>query len=1565
MRCRALALALSLIAPAPALADSPFEVMSVEVQAERELPEACVTFSHPLLRPPTDYGDYVELAPRADHAVLVDRARLCVEGLEHGERYTLALREGLPGEGGRRLEAASFELEVPDRQPSVHFPRPGRVLPYTLGEGLPVRTVNLDEIEIRIIRIHDGNLVQQIRSGMVDQPLNRWAADYLADEHGEEVWRGRLVVRDERNRAVTTALPLDDTVGRLQPGIYAVTATAAIAQPEPWMPFATQWLVASDIGLASFKAENGLVVHSRSLGDGEALDGVRLRLMARNGSELGTAVTDEDGLARFPAGLLRGTGGNRAQAVFAYGEEGDFVDLDLEAPALDLADRGVAGREPPGPLDAFLYTERGIYRPGETVHVTALLRDQRAHAVAGLPLTLRLLRPDGHEGERVVLDDRGEGGHGYAFELPPSAFTGTWSASAHIDPDGPSVGRVDFLVEDFVPPRLELTVEGPDAPLAAGDLVQLDLEARYLYDAPGAGLSGEATLIVQPASDPFPGLAGWRFGLEQEDILPVRLDAVPFGTDEEGRARVELPLDDVLDGTWPLEAVARATVFDIDGRPLTRETTLPVHHQPYLIGIRPGFDGRLPEGASARFEVMALDPDGAPVARERLRFELYEEQHDYVWYEQRGRWDYEVVVRDRPVTGGRLDLGAEAATLELPVTAGRFRLEVLDPGTGVATSVRFSAGWWHEAVAAERPDEVEVTVEDLGDGTARAFVRPPFEAEVLLATADRNLHHTELRRIGTGGAFVELPVAEDDAAGLYVLAMAFAPPGEAGSPLPRRAVGLAWLPRDPAPRLLEVALEHAERAQPQTTETVTLRIDGARPEEPVHVTLAAVDEAVLRITDYRAPDPVAHHLGQRRLGVELRDVYGQLIDPSGVERGRVRVGGDLARMRQVPGLPARTDEVAAIFSGILTVGVDGTVEVPLALPDFSGQLRLMAVAWSTSRIGRGESAMLVRSPVIAELTRPRFLAPGDEAHVTLLLRNLDAPEGTFQARLRAEGATGLDSSVVIDLAPGESLDYPVTLAGVGLGVGRIRLDVRGPEGLELTRSFPLSVRAPHPMVTRRHLSRLEPGRRLTLSPDLVADLHPETASVSLSLGPLPDLDMGGLLAALDRYPYGCAEQITSRALPLLHLGEVADALGITAGAARDARIREVIQRLVSLQTGYGSFGAWSPFEGPDLWLSAYVLDFLERARVAGHHVPRGPTERGLAWMMEEVTRGDHAQARLPGLAYAAYVLARAGTADLATLRYLNDTLWARLPTTLARAHMAAALAIRGDMARARDGVADLDGPRLVLAEMRDYGSGLRDDAAVLAVLGEAGLLDEAELMARGLAVAERLEIEPWLSTQEQAWLLLASHVLLERAGPMRLEVEDGVATRPFRARFDVDALAGRPAMRNLGEASLYQALSLDGVPLEPQPPESRGFTIERRILGIDGEPADLSGLVQNRQLVVLIEGRAEGRGQDDALIVDLLPAGLEIENLRLEGTPELEEYAWLGELSQARFTEFREDRYVAALDLRGDERRFRLAYVVRAVTPGDFTLPATFVESMYAPHRFARGEAGRISVRTR
>ncbi len=569
-------------------------------------------------------------------------------------------------------------------------------------------SVNTARVAAEIFRVGDRNLLSMVRSEDFLAQLGAYKARQFADENGVKIWNGTLDVRNELNRDVITAFPVMEAVGKLEPGVYVMMARPDGLGPsdpdEDYGQRATEWFVVSDLGLTAFSGEDGVHVLVRSLASAGALDKVEIRLIARNNEVLATRQTDADGHVAFDPGLSRGKGGLAPGVVVASDGKGDYGFLDLGNAAFDLTDRGVKGRNPPAGLDAFLYTERGVYRSGETVYLTALLRDVRGVAVAGLPLTIVARRPDGVEYRRAVVNDQGEGGRSFSLPLLSGAARGTWRLQAYADPKGPAIGDTSFLVEDYVPERLELDLKPQQPALRPGEPAQIDLAVRYLYGAPGANLEVSGEYVIQPsAKSGIPGLDGYQVGLQDEDFQNVAGEIEDRGTtDAQGRATMSVDLPDA-NAPKPVEAKIALRVGEAGGRTIERSVVIPIRPKGPVIGVKKLFED-LGQGGLASFDVVFVTPEGRRIARPQTAWSLVRIDKRYQWFNQDGRWGFEPVSTTRKVADGSVDIAADMpARISAQVEWGTYRLDVRGGADGGDTSVAFTVGWSGDATA-ETPD---------------------------------------------------------------------------------------------------------------------------------------------------------------------------------------------------------------------------------------------------------------------------------------------------------------------------------------------------------------------------------------------------------------------------------------------------------------------------------------------------------------------------------------------------------------------------------------------------------------------------------------------------------------------------------------------------------------------------------------------------------------------------------------------------------------------------------------------------------------------------------------------
>ncbi len=1565
-----------------------FEYLRFAVDTQAATPELCLSFSGPL-DPGVDYSPYVAIDETI--SISVSGSQLCLGGLVYGQTQSITLRAGLPSADGRALERdVDTQLSFEDRPPRIGFSGNGIILPRIEADGLAIETVNVDDVEVRIRRVNDRALVfRQIGEGY-SAARGEWywtGGNETPGELGTTVFEGRVGTEGEPNARQVTVLPIADMLGTLQSGAYYVSVRdgKAVDREDRLEPArAARWLIVTDLAFTAYRGQSGLDVVVRSLDTAQPVSGVEVQLVSRANEILASSVSGFDGRVRFDAPLMAGEEGNAPRLITGYGPQGDFAVLDLNRSPVDLSDEPVTGRRPAGVVDAYVYLDRGIYRPGETVQASALLRGPAGHAVTDRAGALVVYQPNGLEQARYRFDSAEQaGGLVHAFDLPRASARGGWRIDAEIDGLG-RVGSVGFQVEDFVPQRVDLDLDAEtDTPMGLGETRMIDADVRFLYGAPGAGLPLEGEARLQRDPNPFPQWPGYRFGRFDERFSEEILTLPPTTADGAGRGQIPVALGRRgLTSSLPLRVRAVVRVQEPGGRAVADDVRIAYRPRALYAGLRAAFEGRMRRNQEASYTLIGVDAEGDAVEAE-FAWRLVRRDYDYDWYRtDGGEWRWRRSETIVPITDGvARTIDGEPATLTTPALDwGQYRLIVSADGEDLASRA-FWVGWGGRTQSGDpAPDQVQVSTPDedvqVGD-TALVQIDAPYggQADIVVAT-DRvlNVQQVELQ---AGGFEIAVPVTEDWGQGAYVMVTVHTPRDPVDQPLPRRAVGVSYVPVDISARTFDVALTAPDVVAPNQPLTIEIAADGG-PREPVFLTLAAVDEGVLLLTGHASPDPVAALLGKERLGVDLLDDYGRVLDPNQGAAAALRSGGDQIGGAGLSVVPTKT---IALFSGPVDLGRDGTGSVTLDLPDFNGELRLMAVAWSDSGLGSGSRALTVRDAVPAELILPRFLAPGDAAQATVTLDNIEGPNGEYAITVNAAGPISVEGGAVsLGLSQGEREDAARLISATDEGLADLQLVVNGPEGFEVASDYPIQVRSAFLPETRLERTVLRAGQSYMPDPALLAGYTPGSATLRVSASTSP-INAWPLYESLYRYRYACTEQLVSRTLPLLYQDNLATLAHEEAEHGAEGEIQQAIETLLSRQSADGAFGLWRIGDRDARpWIGAYAVDFLYRAHGAGHPVPDAALERALN-ALQPVSQGELWRAygyddtspnprwsrdtmdriRDRSSAYALYVLARAGEVDRSRLRYMHDERLLEIESPLARAHIGAALASIGDRARA---LSAFDAAVSALGYNNGgdwYQTALRDRAAVLALASEAGLdgfvTDLAPALARDVPEPRRLH------TQEKVWLILAAAALSGGADAVSLGY-GGAVGDPDGVTFTPATIGQAQRFTNTGDRPIFLSMMSVGAPSSPPAAVQSDLDLSKRILSLDGRPVTLSNIGQGDRMIVALDLRPRRQALASYVVADLLPAGFEIEGvLTSADTGENRPYSFIGNVAFTQVAEARDDRFVAALNASSwQNRTYRLAYIVRAVTPGDFVLPGAVAEDMYAPTVFARSEAGRVRI---
>ncbi len=1575
----------------PLQAAEALQVLDVSERAIEGKNQICALFSQPL-DPSTNIQPYFNLTTdqglvKGAWVLSRDGRRACFPDTEPETDYRLTIYRKLQAANGSQLaQNHPASLKTRQLQPAASFDSQGSLLLPHKGSGLPIVAVNVEAVDITFHRVREASLLEVWRQL---QSRYRYSLFEKLADWTELVHSGRFTLDLPRNTRARRSIDISAQPALAEPGLYLALMKPAgsyTSHPE------TAYFTITDIGLHARRYNNQLDIYSYSLGKAQPLASVTLEALDRKGNLIATSRTSPEGLASFSHAL------DQIELIRAH-KEAQLTLLTLNRPALDLSDFGL-GEQPDQAQQLFIYSERDLYRPGETIHFNGLLRDRDGRFDNAPVLKATIRGPDDQEVKRLRWrSDALAGYYQQAFHIPTSAKTGRWQLQVE-KPDG-EPARYSFQVEEFLPERMKLDLSAAtDKSTSPAEPIEIKVQGDYLYGAPAAGNRLSSQLELALWRDPIATLPGFQFGDQDEQQHSQRFELEDLQLDASGQARLQIP-SRWADSRSPLRLSLTASLFESGGRPVSRRHDQLIWPTGGVIGIRPPFDKEQnpPTDSRLTFEIVMADADGRLLAAQGLEATLIREERQYFWeYSSDRGWYSEFTEQAYPVLNTTLDLAeGEHGKLELPVEWGRYRLEISDPASGRRSSLRFTAGetWYHDwqqsqqSGQAARPDKVSLALDQAayrpGD-TAQLRIVPPHDGQglVLVESSERPLWSASLP-LRKAGSQIEIPIDPTwQRHDLYISVLALRPAATDQQLItPNRAIGLLHLPLERSERRLEVSIQSPDKVEPNRPLTVRLKAQGIDNSQPLHATLAAVDVGVLNITDFATPDPFAGLFQRRRFQVESRDVYGRLIELNRYPLARQRFGGD--GMGGNAKMPRSEVKIISLFNGPVSLNAQGEAQIELKLPDFNGTLRLMAVAFGEDRFGSGEREIQVAAPVVTQLALPRFLASGDQSNLALDLHNTTDTEQSLSLQLQATAPLILNAEPErLLLAAGEkrTLRYPLQ-AGDRFGLAQIHLAVEGEQIEPFQRHWQLTVQPAWPAIRERRSLILEPGEHAPLPLPALSAFSPATVVARLSLDNSITLQIEDQVEALLRYPYGCLEQTTSSAWPWLHANEQnLRRFGLDPEQLnkRQQSLEQAFERLQAQQRGSGGFGLWDNHSPEEHWLTAYVADFLLSAQAMGLAVEpeflRRVVERLEQYLKQSrMLIERHSDApdhyRLAYRAYAGYVLSRINRANLGHLRSLWRSQAQYTRSGLPLIHLGLALKNQGDHKNGAAAITrglEIGAPKPG-AYLGDYGSPLRDQALMISLLADAKIHDKPVIgMTRTLR--DQLLSRQYLSTQERNALFLAALALQRpddnpwqvglRIGEELLEL---VQSGAYQISLEIDQLSAGITLENRSDAPLISDLLLSGYPNQPPKPVSQGISVARSHYSRDGKPIDLKQIKTGELVLVHLQLDAEQR-IPDALLVELLPAGLELENQNLKHAIQLDQIkidnrpvSELMQQSQIVHREYRDDRFVAALNLRKGQSS-HLFYLARAVTPGRYQVPPTLVEDMYRPELRAIGESG-------
>ncbi len=1527
-------------------------------------------------------------------------------------RYELTLDAGLRtidgGVLGKRWEGA---ITVPKRTPRVAFVNKGRYLPRSAWRELPIEHLNLNMVEISVRHVPPENLVFWLTG---EEAADTRTANLIAKK---ELW-----VQGDEDELGKSWLDVQEMVPEAGLGVYEVEVKGDDGRRRD----ATR-LVLTDLQLIA-KMERpapgkqwGDTAHvwARDVHSGKGVSGVDIKLVRPSGKALSHCMTDGEGACRM---VLPEESLDTTPPVALVARKGndltflDFEDLRIE-PEGDV--NGVAWRSADdAPYVASIYTDRGVYRPGDTAHVSAVVRNGAFHAPeAGLRGSLRLFDPHGTEVRKKVVEADANGLVSVDFRFADFATTGRYRARLEIAER--SQGEVTFNVEEFVPERMKVTAEGRGAGHRFTDPVPLDITGRWLFGGSAEGAKVEVACRIEAARFAPEGRKGWQFGpafVDERAPRPLTLGTVEGTLDAGGLAQIRCPAADQSGSRFGAAAVvADVSVFEGDSGRTTRAIAkVPVHPADIYLGLRASTD-TAKSGVRMAVDGVVVDPEGRKAKAKDIEVTVFRMDEEYGWWwdEQEGGSSYRRLLRR-----------SKAEVLHVSVKDSAFSLDWTPPSDAAGWLLAFEADgarsevyvegsgrryWWSasdsnvdQTPRPRRPKPLDIQGPSrvvVGE-TVAVTAKAPFGGYLLWTLETDEVVRTVWQKVDAGEVRWSFPI-ETFTPDVYVTAFLIKNPHLESQEafLPDRAHGVRGIRVEPSAYTRQVKLDVPDEIRPWSP--LEIKLDVGPLDAPATATIAVVDEGILSLTRFESPDPNNTIFARRRLDVDTYETVGWTVlsEPRGPSS---RTGGD-----EGGGASGRVQMVkpVALWQGPVEIPKSGKATVSVDVPGYRGELRVMVVVAERTRTGHADAQVLVKDPIVVQTTLPRFLSRGDTAEIPVFVSNVSGKDRDVTVSLEVEAFDPLEGIRPSLVDPTDAVQI------IGGSSGEISLK----DGKSGTVAF--RVRASEaPGAVRFRVVATSGGLRsyeqleLPVVPDLPedsrTDMIPLTGDVDLAAVLADDgwaigsdtttfwVTVNPYAPALThlkhvvRYPYGCIEQTSSSTRPLLYVKDLVSSIdaSLVSNGSVDDMVAKGIERVFSMQTASGGFGYWPGSSSPDEWGTAYALHMLLDARDAGYSIPEDSMAEAVEWLGRRV---DGRIGQVDGtIAYQHYVLARAGEGRPGGAEKLLELLGQK-NEKLARNDwrgrhleadylLMAAIYLGGDRRHeAQLRAIDTSPIRTTRENTWSYYSELRRRAMTLGVYHDMfGVSPESEPLARMIAQQLSKRSSSYYTTQEISWGMTALGKRVQKAsaelpkvtlkaGKTVLDPSNqgprGDRSWTLRGATTVSAL--KLNVSGKVPEGAWLVVSTDGARAQDDLPiGGSGLKVLRTYLTATGKPVDFTNHDLGQPIFVRVDVTNTGRNKvQNVALVDRIPAGWEIENPRL-GRGNLPEWADAGRMWDREHMNLRDDRLELFGSIKGGNT-VTVVYAVRAVTSGTFHVPDVTAQAMYDPEVWARQTGPEITVR--
>lgn len=1592
-----------------------FEVLDIRAVQEPEQ-HVLIQFSDPILVAQQLNG-LIAISGVTDARYTIEGSEVKVYAPDRLEGdYAIAVNEGVENSNSRKITAAyAANVSFENRLPSVSIPGKGTILPGAGKLTMPFEAVNLRAVDVTIVKIFENNVPQYFQ--------NTYDSKYELRRVAKPVVQKTIRLDEDKSvnlrRKNRFSLDIDQLL-KAEPGaIYRILIgfrhsysvypcndgdAAEIADAETeysgyyysdnideddefwarynhYYPYDYNWderdnpchsayytterwasrdMLASNIGLIAKRGnDNSVTVVATSILTAQPMDGVEVKLLDYQQQVIQTATTNSEGFAQIASPR------KPFMLIASKNEERGYLKLD-DGTTLPLSRFDVGGDVVQKGIKGFIYGERGVWRPGDSLFVGFIMENQSANLPEGHPVTFELFNPKGQLSKRLVESNHTNGFYTFKTQTESTAPTGNWLAKVSV---GGAVFQKTLKIETVMPNRLKIDLDfGGRKVLGKGGSTPLALSAKWLFGADVQNLKARVEAVVNPINTSFPDYPQHTFddptrsfGSESQVLFDGTLDG-------QGQAAFSADIAATNDAPGMLRASFTTRVFEPGGNFSIDNISMPYSPYSSYIGLRTAqgdrLSGMLLTDRDHEVDIVDVDATGKKISgRRRVQVEFYKIRWRWWWNQEEeylGNFSqdrYNQLLKKETIT---LNNGSGKWKIRVNYPDwGRYLLRVVDLESGHAAGKTIYIDWpgWAQREQQNNPTEASMLSFTADKATYRAgeevtLTIPSAAGGRGLISIENGSRVLSSWWIDTkqGQTVYKFKATEDMAPNVFVNVTLLQPHEQTANDLPIRMYGVIPLLIENPKTVLKPQIKIAETLRPETKSSITVSESGGKA---MTYTIALVDEGLLDLTRFRTPDPHASFYAREALGVKSWDLFDQVLGAWGGDLERIlSIGGDGEIDRNVNAAKANRFQPVVKFLGPFTLRGGGKNTHDFTLPQYVGSIRAMVVAGQDGAYGFTEKAVAVKKPLMLLATLPRVIGPGETFKLPLTVFAME--NNIKQVSLDVTTSGGLTvqqgKQSLAFAQPGEQMAFATVSVGANTGVGKVRAVAKSGNETAVY-EVEIDIRNPNPFITVVDKAEINGGGSWQETIKPLGPGNRNTATVEVSS--LPPINLSKRLNYLIRYPYGCLEQVTSSVFPQLMLDRLVE-LKAQDKAALERNIKAGINRLRNYQLPNGGLGYWPGAQDANEWSTNYAGHFVLEAQAKGYTLPAGFLDNWLRYQRTMAQNWAPNQYNWRGgdlvQAYRLYLLALAKSPEMGAMNRLKEFPYL---SDEAAWRLAAAYQLAGQAIVANQLVKDRS------TEVKPYehagytfGSALRDRAMILETLDLMGRRQEAEKLLR--SVAAGLDNDSWYSTQTTAYALLAigkfggnaqgknnfSYTLNGKSNNVTAD------TYLHRIAVDMDNPANDIRVENKGSGKLYVRLVREGQLAAGESLPATGnpglLTMGVRYTGQDGLEINPSRLAQGTDFIAEVTLKNTGGmgTYEHMALAQIFPSGWEIINTRLNDNESAVRS------SPATYKDIRDDRVLTHFNIRQQET---LTYRVQlnASYAGRYYLPAVSAEAMY------------------